>query len=316
MPPVALITGGAGFIGSFLCERFVAEGYEVICVDNFITGREENLTSLADEPRFHLERRDVCDGIHVHGDVDIVLHLASPASPKDYLKYPVETMKVGSYGTLNALDIARDKGAVFLLASTSEVYGDPTMTPQPESYNGNVNPVGPRAVYDEAKRFGEAISSAYHRYFNVSVRIARIFNTYGPRMRPDDGRVIPAFITACLKNRPLPVFGDGRQTRSFCYVEDMVEALWRLATCNENFCVVNLGNPEEMPVLELAQVVQDVCGVYPGVEFKPLPKDDPKRRCPDITQATRLLKWRPRVSIKEGLKPTVSFFQRKIEQQS
>ena len=303
-----LITGGAGFIGSHLCERFAAGGHEVACVDNFITGRERNLSAVQSSPLFRLIRHDISRPLEVPGPLDYVLHFASPASPPDYLRYPIQTMKVGSLGTLNALGIAKAKRARFLLASTSEVYGDPQEHPQRESYWGHVNPVGPRGVYDEAKRFAEALTMAYYREHEVDTRIVRIFNSFGPRMRKEDGRAIPNFITQALAGSPLTVFGDGSQTRSFCYISDLVEGITRLMD-NNIHQPVNVGNPQEMTLLEMARLIVKLTGSRSSLEFRPLPKDDPKVRCPDITRARETLHWQPKVSLEEGLGKTIAWFQ-------
>ncbi len=302
-----LITGGAGFIGSHLCERFIAEGHHVVCVDNFITGRESNLQGFAANPSFKLIRHDISRPLEIADPMDYVLHFASPASPPDYLRYPIQTMKVGSLGTLNALGLAKAKRAKFLLASTSEVYGDPQVNPQPESYWGHVNPVGPRGVYDEAKRFAEALTMAYHREHQVDTRIARIFNTYGPRMRSEDGRAIPNFITQALRGQPVTLYGDGSQTRSFCYISDLVEGLSRLMRSGFHD-PVNLGNPAEITLLELAKRILRITGSSSPLEFKPLPMDDPKVRCPDIRTASKELGWEAKVPLEEGLSKTIDGF--------
>ncbi len=304
--PRALVTGGAGFLGSHLCERLVAEGWEVVCYDTLLTGREENLQALLGREGFSFERRDVNEFLNVEGPLDWVIHFASPASPRDYLEHPIHTMKVGAVGTLHALGLGRAKGAGFLLASTSEVYGDPEVHPQPEEYWGHVNPIGPRGVYDEAKRFAEALAMAYRRVHGVRVKIARIFNTYGPRMRRDDGRAIPTFIAQALAGLPLTVHGDGSQTRSFCYVDDLVEGVWRLLQ-SELEGPVNLGNPEEVSILELARLVCKVARSSSEVVFVSRPTDDPGRRCPDISLARRELGWEPKVSLEEGLERTISW---------
>ena len=304
-----VITGGAGFIGSHLCDRFLADGHEVVCLDNLLTGSLDNIAHLFGRDGFLFMKHDVTNFIHVPGPVDAVLHFASPASPVDYLRYPIQTLKVGSLGTHKALGLALEKRAKFLLASTSECYGDPTVHPQPESYFGNVNPVGPRGVYDEAKRFAEALTMAYHRYHGLDTKIARIFNTYGPRMRIGDGRVVPAFIAQALKGEPLTVFGDGTQTRSFCYVSDLVEGIVRLLASDVHE-PVNLGNPEEHSILEFARIVQRVLGVTAEIKFEPLPTDDPKVRRPDITRARQLLGFEPRVSLEDGLARTAEYFKR------
>lgn len=308
-----LITGGAGFIGSHLCERFISEGHSVLCVDNFITGRESNLSALITHDRFTLVRHDISRPLEVPGPVDFVLHFASPASPPDYLRYPIPTLKVGSLGTLNALGIAKAKRAKFLLASTSEVYGDPQIHPQPESYWGHVNPVGPRGVYDEAKRFAEALTMAYHREHDVDTRIARIFNTYGPRLREQDGRAIPNFIAQALADKPITVYGDGSQTRSFCYVSDLIEGLCRLMR-NGFHEPINLGNPDEMTLLDLAKTILRLTGSSSRLEFKPLPVDDPKVRCPDIRLARTHLQWEAKVPLEEGLSKTIEWFRSNVVQ--
>ena len=307
-----LITGGAGFIGSHLCERLMGEGYSILCVDNFITGREANVAHLRSRPGFDLVRHDITKPLEPRRRVDYVLHFASPASPIDYLKYPIQTLKVGSLGTLNALGIAKASRAKFLLASTSEVYGDPQVHPQPESYWGHVNPVGPRGVYDEAKRFAEALTMAYHREHGVDTRIVRIFNTFGPRMRMDDGRAIPTFIGQALRGEPLTVFGDGSQTRSFCYVDDLVEGIRRLMGADVHE-PVNVGNPDERTLREIAEkILTTFQGSTSRIEFRPLPQDDPKQRRPDLTRAKTLLHWEPRVSLDEGLIPTIDWFRQQL----
>jgi dTDP-glucose 4,6-dehydratase len=306
-----VITGGAGFLGSHLCERFVSDGDEVICVDNLITGSVDNIAHLFGHPRFRFICHDVTTFLYVEGRVDFVLHFASPASPMDYLRYPIQTLKVGSLGTHKALGFAKSKGARFLLASTSEVYGDPLVHPQPEEYWGNVNPIGVRGVYDEAKRFAEAMTMAYHRYHGLDTRIARIFNTYGERMRINDGRMIPAFMTQALRNEPITVFGDGSQTRSICYVSDMVEGIVRLLHSSV-VEPVNLGNPDEVSVLELATQIRDLVGSSSSIEFRALPEDDPKVRRPDIRRARELLDWEPVVSRSEGLLRTVEYFRTQL----
>ena len=306
-----VVLGGAGFLGSHLCTRLVEAGAAVTCIDNFITGRADNLEHLVGEPGFTLIHYDITDYIHVSGSVDHVINLASPASPIDYLKWPIHTLKVGAFGTHKGLGLALAKHATFLLASTSEVYGDPLVNPQPESYWGNVNPVGPRGVYDEAKRYAEALSLAYQRENGLSVRIARIFNTYGPRMRVDDGRAIPAFFKAALQGRPLPVHGDGTQTRSLCYVDDLIEGVLRLLLSDHDG-PMNLGNPEEVSILELAQSVQTVVGVETGIEFHPRPVDDPQVRRPDTTLAEQVLGWKPQIALREGLKRTLPWFESEV----
>ena len=306
-----LVTGGAGFIGSHLCDRLIEEGHDVVALDNLITGSTDNIAHLAGNPRFHFIHHDVTEYIFVSGGLDFIFHLASPASPLDYLTYPIQTLKVGALGTHKALGLALEKKAGFLLASTSEVYGDPLVHPQPEDYWGNVNPVGPRGVYDEAKRFAEALAFAYMRYHGLVVRVARIFNTYGPRMRAEDGRVVPAFICQALRGEDLTVFGDGSQTRSFCYVSDTVEGLLRLAWSDDP-SPVNIGNPEEMTVLEFAETMLSMIGGGGRIVFQPLPVDDPKVRRPDISHARTRLGWEPRVSLEEGLGHTISYFREKL----
>ena len=303
----ALVTGGAGFLGSHLCERLLGEGLEVVCMDNLITGSLANIEHLFGRPGFIFVKHDVTDFIHVPGRLDYILHFASPASPIDYLKLPIQTLKVGSLGTHKALGLAKSKGARLLLASTSEVYGDPLVHPQPETYWGNVNPVGPRGVYDEAKRFAEAITMAYQRHHGVDTRIVRIFNTYGPRMRAGDGRVVPTFINQALAGRNLTAFGDGSQTRSFCYVADLIEGIWRLLL-SDLPDPVNIGNPAEMTVVEFAREVIRLTGSASQVVFESLPVDDPKVRQPDITLARTLLGWEPKVGLEEGLRATIAYF--------
>jgi dTDP-glucose 4,6-dehydratase len=303
----AVVTGGAGFLGSHLCERLLAEGHRVICVDNLLTGRRSNIAPLLADPRFRFIHHDISKPLVIDEPVDRVLHFASPASPVDYLELPIQTLKVGSLGTHNSLGLAKAHNARFLLASTSEVYGDPLVHPQPESYWGNVNPVGPRGVYDEAKRFAEAITMAYHRYHGLDTRIVRIFNTYGPRMRARDGRVVPAFIQQALLGEPMTVFGDGGQTRSFCYVSDLVDGIWRLLQSDlHEPC--NIGNPAEMTVLQFAQRIKAAIGSDSEIVYQKLPVDDPKTRQPDITLARGRLSWEPRVSLDEGLARTIDYF--------
>ncbi len=302
-----LVTGGAGFLGSHLCDRLLAERHEVIAMDNLITGNLRNIAHLSGEPRFRFVRHDVSQFIGVEEALDAVLHFASPASPIDYLELPIQTLKVGSLGTHNALGLAMSKKARFLLASTSEVYGDPLVHPQPETYWGNVNPIGPRGVYDEAKRFAEAMTMAYRRAKGVDTRIVRIFNTYGERMRPRDGRVVPALIGQALAGEPMTVFGDGSQTRSFCYVSDLVEGIYRLSLSNEAD-PVNIGNPSELSVLDFARTIQRLTGTRSEIVFKPLPVDDPRVRQPDISRARRLLGWEPKVKLEEGLSRTIEYF--------
>jgi len=307
--PTSLVTGGAGFLGSHLCDRLVAEGHRVICMDNLCTGRMDNIAHLIGNPAFLFIHYNVTDYVYVEGKVDYILHFASPASPIDYLKLPIQTLKVGSLGTHKALGLAKAKGARFLLASTSEVYGDPLVHPQNEEYWGNVNPVGIRGVYDEAKRFAEALTMAYHRYHGVSTCIARIFNTFGPRMRTDDGRAIPAFMSQALNGEDVTVFGDGKQTRSVCYVDDLIEGIYRLLTSDLSE-PVNIGNPDELTVLYLAKEIIELAGSTSRIVFKQLPEDDPKVRQPDITRARELLGWEPKIPRREGLKRTFEYFQR------
>lgn len=304
-----VVTGGAGFIGSHLCERFLHEGHEVVCVDNFITGTYANIEPFLASPRFTLITHDVSKPLYLDGPVDAVLHFASPASPIDYLRYPIQTLKVGSLGTHNALGLARAKNARFLLASTSEVYGDPQVHPQSEDYWGHVNPIGVRGVYDEAKRFAEALTMAYHRCHGLRTHIARIFNTYGPRMRLDDGRALPNFMGQALRGEPITVYGDGSQTRSFCYIDDLVEGLIKLLWTDYPE-PVNLGNPEEVTILEFAREIIELTGGKSEIVFRPLPQDDPKVRRPDITRARQLLGWEPKISRREGLRRTLAYFRR------
>jgi dTDP-glucose 4,6-dehydratase len=307
----AVITGGAGFLGSHLCERLLAEGHEVVCVDNLVTGRTDNIAHLMERSDFQFVRHDVSRPFEIEGPVDYVLHFASPASPIDYLELPIQTLKVGSLGTHNTLGLAKVKKARYLLASTSEVYGDPLEHPQKESYWGNVNPVGPRGVYDEAKRFAEAMAMAYHRTHGLEVRIVRIFNTYGPRMRLRDGRVVPAFIQQALTGEPMTVFGQGKQTRSFCYVDDLVDGIWRLLQSGlEEPC--NIGNPHEMTILEFAETIRDAVGSKSEILFKPLPVDDPQTRQPDITRARTVLGWEPKVPLAQGLESTIRYFKQAL----
>jgi dTDP-glucose 4,6-dehydratase len=306
MSPKALVTGGAGFLGSHLCERLLAEGWEVLCYDSFITGKAENVAHLMRHDGFALREYNVTNFLFVDGSVDWIFHLASPASPVDYLEHPIHTLKVGAMGTMNALGLAKAKGAGFFLASTSEVYGDPKISPQPESYWGNVNPVGPRGVYDEAKRYGEAMAMAYMRVHGVNVRIARIFNTYGVRMRREDGRAVPTFLSQALMDEPMTVHGDGLQTRSLCYVDDLIEGFWRLVH-SELKGPVNIGNPEEVTVLELAKLIRDVVGSESDLKFVERPIDDPQIRRPDITLARTELGWTPKVPLAEGLETTAEW---------
>lgn len=302
-----LITGAAGFLGSHLCDRFIKEGFYVIGMDNLITGRIENIEHLFGNENFHFVHHDISNYVHVSGELDYILHFASPASPIDYLKIPIQTLKVGSLGTHNLLGLAKAKGARMLIASTSEVYGDPTVHPQTEDYWGNVNPIGPRGVYDEAKRFQEAITMAYHRYHNVETRIVRIFNTYGPRMRLNDGRVLPAFIGQALRGEDLTVFGDGSQTRSFCYVDDLIEGIYRLLL-SDHVDPVNIGNPDEISIADFAEEIIKLTGTTQKVIYKELPQDDPTQRQPNIDKARSILDWEPKVSRQEGLKITYEYF--------
>ncbi len=327
-----LITGGAGFLGSHLCEQLVRQGHDIHCLDNFITGRPENIAHLLGNERFGFLKYNVCDYLHVDGPLDAVMHFASPASPQDYLEFPIATLKVGALGTHKALGLAKAKGARFLLASTSEVYGDPLVNPQPESYWGNVNPLSPRGVYDEAKRFAEAMTMAYHRYHGLDTRIVRIFNTFGPRMRPNDGRVVSNFIVQALQGKPLTVFGDGLQTRSFCYVDDLVRGIMALLMIDSDKTLaqrtdrsgflsthvesnsetihdpVNIGNPRELTVMDIAQLVLKLTNSTSQIQNNPLPVDDPKVRRPDIRRAKTLLGWEPTVSLEEGLEQTIAYF--------
>ena len=303
----AAVLGGAGFVGSHLCERLLDDGAAVVAVDNFLTGSEENLRGLRGRPGFEFLKQDIVEGISVQGPLDYVFNLASPASPIDYAQLPLETLRVGSIGTENALKLAEAKGAVFLQASTSEVYGDPLVHPQHEGYYGNVNPIGPRAVYDEAKRYAEALTSAYARVRGVKTRIVRIFNTYGPRMRLNDGRVVPAFVGQALRGEDFTVFGDGTQTRSFCHVKDLVDGLVRLALSDVTE-PVNIGNPREMTILQFAEAVRAAAGGGGKIVHQPLPQNDPKQRRPDITRARTLLGWEPRVPLEEGLRETIAYF--------
>lgn len=306
-----IITGGAGFIGSHLADRALAEGFDVLAVDNLITGSLENIAHLKAHPGFEFLRHDVTRPFQVDGTVDGILHFASPASPEDYLRYPIQTLKVGSLGTHNVLGVARAKGAPVVVASTSEVYGDPLVHPQREDYWGNVNPVGPRSCYDEAKRFQEALTMAYRRMHGVRTRIVRIFNTYGPRMRLEDGRVLPNFMCQALRGRPLTIYGDGSQTRSFCYVSDLVDGIWRLLH-TEEADPVNLGNPSELTIRQFGDRILEATGSSSRFETRPLPQDDPKVRRPDITRARALLRWEPRVTLEEGLRETVRDFRRRL----
>jgi dTDP-glucose 4,6-dehydratase len=307
----AVVTGGAGFLGSHLSDRLLAEGFRVIAIDNLITGNTDNIEHLAGNPDFRFIRHNVSEYIFVPGPVDYVFHFASPASPIDYLEHPIPTLKVGALGTHNTLGLAKDKGATFLLASTSECYGDPLEHPQSEDYWGHVNPIGPRGVYDEAKRFAEAMTMAYHRFHGMDTKIVRIFNTYGPRMRLRDGRVVPAFISQALNNEPLTVFGDGSQTRSFCYVSDLIDGIFRLALSDFHE-PVNIGNPGEMTILDFAQKILALTGSTAQIVFKPLPVDDPRVRQPDISRAKRLLGWQPKVDFESGVRETIGYFKQKL----
>lgn len=306
-----LITGGAGFIGSHLCDFLLERDYSVICMDNLITGSEDNIAHIARNKNFIFIRHDVTNYINIKGRLDYILHFASPASPIDYLELPIQTLKVGSLGTHNALGLAKEKKAVFLLASTSEVYGDPLVNPQPETYWGNVNPIGPRGVYDEAKRFAESMTMAYQRFHKISTRIIRIFNTYGPRMRINDGRVVPAFINQALRNKALTVFGNGTQTRSFCYISDLVKGIYKLLLSDVN-TPVNIGNPAEMTILDFAKQIIQITGSKSKIIFKTLPVDDPKVRRPDISKAKRELNWESVVDIQQGLRNTIKYFMTKV----
>lgn len=306
-----LITGGAGFLGSHLCDRFLKEGFHVVAMDNLLTGDITNIQHLMGLPEFEFHHHDVSKYVHVSGELEYIMHFASPASPIDYLKMPIQTMKVGSLGTLNCLGLAKDKGARMLIASTSEVYGDPLVHPQKEDYWGNVNPVGPRGVYDEAKRFQEALTMAYHTFHGLETRMVRIFNTFGPRMRLDDGRVLPTFISQALRGEDLTAFGDGSQTRSFTYVDDLVEGIYRLLL-SDYAHPVNIGNPQEITIKEFGEEIIKLTGSKSKIIYQDLPKDDPKQRKPDITLAKELLGWEPKYSRAEGLKPTLEYFQKKV----
>lgn len=303
----AVVTGGAGFLGSHLCDRLLAEGWEVLALDNLITGDEVNLAHLRTNSKFRFERKDVNDPFSIEGPVNYVFHFASPASPPDYLKYPIETLKVGSLATMHTLELAKGRRAKYFLASTSECYGDPDVSPQPESYWGRVNPVGPRSVYDEAKRFAEAVTMAYHRYDHVDTHIVRIFNTYGPRMRLNDGRALPNFVYQALTGTPITVYGDGKQTRSFCYVSDLIDGIYKLSQSDEHM-PTNIGNPTELTIYEFAVRVLSHFPNARKIVFESLPEDDPKQRRPDISKAKRLLGWEPKVSLEDGLKLTIAFF--------
>jgi dTDP-glucose 4,6-dehydratase len=309
--PVSVVTGAAGFLGSHLSDLLIARGHKVIGIDNFVTGHVDNISHLAGNPNFKFLQQDVTEFIFLNDPVNFVWHFASPASPIDYLEIPIQTLKVGSLGTHKALGLAKQKGARFFIASTSEIYGDPLVHPQSEEYWGNVNTIGPRGCYDEAKRFAEAMTMAYHREHGVETRIVRIFNTYGPRMRLRDGRVVPAFIGQALANKPITVFGDGSQTRSFCYVSDLIEGIYRLMMSDYNL-PVNIGNPQEMTMLDFAREIIRATGSRSKIVFKPLPQDDPKQRKPDITKARTLLKWEPKVAFAEGMKNTIEYFRPRV----
>jgi len=311
----AVVTGGAGFLGSHLCDRLLKEGWDVLALDNLITGNEANLGQLKGNSRFQLVKKDVNEPVRVEGEVSYVFHFASPASPPDYLKFPIETLKVGSLGTMHTLDLAMEKKAKFFLASTSECYGDPGISPQPEGYWGNVNPVGPRSVYDEAKRFAEATTMAYHRHHGVDTHIVRIFNTYGPRMRLNDGRALPNFVFQALSGQQITIYGDGRQTRSFCYVSDLIDGIYKLSQSDEHF-PTNIGNPAELTIYDFAKRILGYFPDAPGLIHEPLPEDDPKQRCPDISKAKRLLNWEPKVGLEEGLGYTLEFFRREFARET
>ncbi len=308
-----VLTGGAGFIGSHLTAFLLEKGHSVVVIDNFITGRRKNLQQFIETPDFELIEHDVSNYIDVSGNVDFVLHFASPASPIDYLRYPIQTMKAGALGTLNSLGLSKKKKAKFFLASTSEVYGDPQVHPQKEDYWGYVNPIGPRSVYDESKRFAEAMTMAYHTHHGIDTRIVRIFNTFGPHMRPDDGRVIPTFILQCLKGKPVTIFGSGEQTRSFCYITDLVEGVYKLMNTDYHY-PVNIGNPLEIGINELANIIGNIIGNEIQIEYKELPLDDPQCRKPDISKAKELLSWRPKVDLKTGLSKTIAWFMKKCRE--
>jgi dTDP-glucose 4,6-dehydratase len=310
-PGKVLVTGGAGFLGSHLCEKLLGEGFNVICMDNFLTGRMENIEHLLGRPNFTFKKHDVTTFIEIKSSLDYVMHFASPASPKDYHEHPIHTLKVGALGTYNSLGLAKDKKATFLLASTSEVYGDPKINPQSEEYWGNVNPVGPRSVYDEAKRYAEAITMAYHNVHNIDIKIARIFNTYGPRMRIEDGRALPSFICQALKNEPITVFGDGSQTRSFCYVDDLIDGIYKLLMSDINY-PINIGNPNEISILDFAKEILNLTKSNSKIIFEPLPVNDPKIRRPDISKAKKLLYWEPKVTREEGLKKVLDYFKKEL----
>ena len=309
--PVSVVTGAAGFLGSHLTDLLISRGHRVIGIDNFVTGSVDNISHLGGNPNFRFVQQDVTEFLFLHDEVDYVWHFASPASPIDYLEIPIQTLKVGSLGTHKALGLAHHKKARFLIASTSEIYGDPLVHPQPEEYWGNVNTIGPRGCYDEAKRFAEAMTMAYHREHGVETRIVRIFNTYGPRMRLKDGRVVPAFVSQALTNKPITIFGDGKQTRSFCYVSDLIEGIYRLMMSDYNL-PVNIGNPREMTMLEFAKEIVVATKSKSKIVHKPLPQDDPKQRKPDTTKAKALLKWEPKVPLEEGMEKTIAYFKTRI----
>src|SRR5256714_11483356 len=311
MAPRAVVTGGAGFLGSHLCERLLADGWQVVCVDNLVSGAASNVAQLKANKAFESIQHNVSSPLYLDGPIDAVLHFASPASPVDYGDHPIATLKVGTLGTHNMLGLARAKGATFFLASTSEVYGDPTVHPQPETYWGNVNPVGPRAVYDEAKRAAEAFTMAYRRAHGMNTRIVRIFNTYGPRMRINDGRAVPNFLLQALQNEPITIYGDGSQTRSLCYVDDLIEGIVRLLAADYAE-PVNLGTPDEVTMIQLATRIREMCGSSSEIVFRPLPEDDPKQRRPDLTRARRLLNWDPRTSLDAGLVKTIAYFRERL----
>jgi len=310
----ALVTGGAGFLGSHLCDALLAEGWDVVVVDNLLTGRRANFAHLKNQPRFEFVEKDICEPFDV-GKVDYVFHFASPASPVDYSNHGIATLKVGSFGTFHALDVAHKYGAKYFVSSTSECYGDPLEHPQKETYWGNVNPIGPRSVYDEAKRFTEAVTMAYRRYHKVDTHIVRIFNTYGPRMQLNDGRVVPNFMKQALRGEPLTVYGDGNQTRSFCYVSDEIDGFVRLSKSDEHL-PVNIGNPNEFTILECAQMVLKVTGSKSQIRHEPLPQDDPKQRCPDITKARQLLQWEPKVDLEAGLRKSLDYFRKAVAEET
>jgi dTDP-glucose 4,6-dehydratase len=309
--PTAVVTGGAGFLGSHICDRLIKENFRVVCIDNLLTGNTNNISHLFGNENFLFKKHDVTNYIHIAGRIDYILHFASPASPIDYLKYPIQTLKVGSLGTHKVLGLAKEKKARILLASTSEVYGDPDVHPQSEDYWGNVNPIGPRGVYDEAKRFAEAITMAYNRFHGLDTRIARIFNTYGPRMRLDDGRALPSFIGQAIRNENITVYGDGSQTRSFCYVNDLVDGIFKLLMSNEIY-PVNIGNPDEITIKDFAEEVIQITGTKSKIVYLPLPEDDPKVRQPNIEKAEKILGWKPLINRKEGLMLTIKYFMQQL----